>query len=219
MKAAVKIPSQDKIRSFLLSWYIIGFAGFVISHTYDIFRHLISFSILLSAVLVMLHHRNRSLRFLLVSLIIFAGGWTIELIGTKTGFPFGTYSYTRLLIPQLAGVPLILGLNWFFLVYCSFIITSFIPSSDTVRSLAGALMMTGYDLFLEPFASYTGMWVWEGGTIPFSNYISWFIISFIFLRLMYINPPEKQNKPAIFVFVYQCAFFAALVLSWKIFSL
>ncbi len=218
-KKLLRIPGQDKIRSFLMSYYMIGFAGFVINYTYDIFRQLISVSIVLSVVLMMLYHRNWSRRFMVVSLIIFVCGWGIEFIGTKTGFPFGAYSYTRLLVPLLGGVPLILGLNWFFLVYCTFVISSFIPSTNTVRSLAGALMMTAYDLLLEPFATHTGMWEWEAGTIPLSNYISWFVISFIFLRLMYINKPEKQNKPGIYVFVFQAGFFAALVLTWKIMSL
>ena len=47
-KKLLKIPGQDKIRSFLMSYYMIGFAGFVINYTYDIFRQLISVSIVLS---------------------------------------------------------------------------------------------------------------------------------------------------------------------------
>ncbi|MBS0012262.1 MAG: carotenoid biosynthesis protein [Bacteroidales bacterium] len=219
MPSRIKIPGQAKIRSFLMSYYIIGFAGFVIGPTYDIFRNLISFSILLSAVLLLLYHRNWSSKFILTLIIIFVLGWLIELIGTKTGFPFGEYSYTRLLVPLLAGVPVILGLNWVFLVYCSFVITSFIPAAKSIRALAGAFLMTAYDFVLEPFAMHTGMWSWEGDKVPLSNYIAWFLASFIFIRLMYINPTEKQNKLGIFLFVYQLAFFASLVLTWKILGL
>lgn len=216
MRAKLKIPSRDKIRSFLLSWYIIGFAGFAIPCSYDIFRRLISLSILLSVLLMLIYHHGWTPKFIITASIIFIFGWAIELMGTHTGFPFGHYEYTGLLLPQLAEVPLILGLNWFFLVYSCFIISSFIPAGNTVRSLAGALLMTGYDLLLEPFAIHTGMWIWQDDSVPLTNYIAWFVISFIFIRLMFINPPEKHNKPAIFVFIYQCAFFAALVLSWKI---
>lgn len=216
MTARIKIPEQDRIRSFLMSYYIIGYAGFVIGPTYDIFRQLISFSILLSVALLLLYHRNWSVKFIISSAIIFAGGWLIELVGTKTGFPFGDYTYTRLLVPIVADVPLILGLNWVFLVYCSFIITSFIPAAKTIRALAGAFLMTGYDLLLEPFAIHTGMWAWDGGKVPLSNYIAWFVTSFIFIRLMYINKPEKQNRLGIFLFIYQAGFFAALVLTWKL---
>ena len=202
-----------------MSYYIIGYAGFSITYTYDLFRRLTGFSILLSVVLMLLYHSKWSRKFIISSSIIFIAGWLIEFVGTRTGFPFGNYEYSDLLSPLLAGVPLILGLNWFFLVYSSFIISSFIPAGNTVRSLAGALLMTAYDLLLEPFAMHTGMWIWEGNNVPVSNYISWFVLSFLFLRLMFINPPERENKLGIYIFVYQTAFFAALVLTWKILSL
>jgi len=202
-----------------MSYYIIGYAGFSITYTYELFRRLTGFSILLSVVLMLLYHSNWSRKFIISSITIFIAGWIIEFTGTRTGFPFGNYEYSDLLSPLLAGVPLILGLNWFFLVYSVFIISSFIPAGNTVRSLSGALLMTAYDLLLEPFAMHTGMWIWEGNNVPVSNYISWFVLSFLFLRLMYINPPERENKLGIYIFVYQTAFFAALVLTWKILSL
>lgn len=219
MQLKARIPEQDKIRSFLLSWYMIGFAGFAFTYTYDIFRQLISLSILLSVVLLLLYHKNWSLKFLISAFIIISCGWLVELIGTKTGFPFGHYYYTDLLFPLVAGVPLILGINWLFLVYCTFIISSYIPAPKNLRALAGALLMTAYDLLLEPFAIHTGMWTWEGDRVPLTNYIAWFVLSFVFIRLMYINPPEKQNRLGIHIFIYQSAFFAALVLTWKLMSL
>jgi putative membrane protein len=219
MPAKLNIPDQERIKSFLMSYYIIGFAGFAINISYDLFRQLISFSILLSLALLLLYHKNWSRTFIITGLIIISGGWLVELIGTKTGFPFGEYEYLGLLWPLIAGVPLILGLNWLFLVYCSFIITSFIPAAKTFRSITGALLMTGYDLLLEPFARHTGMWMWQEDKVPLSNYIAWFVISFIFLRLLYINPPEKDNRLGIFLFVYQSGLFAALLLTWKLMNL
>ncbi|MFP4489252.1 MAG: carotenoid biosynthesis protein, partial [Bacteroidales bacterium] len=93
MTAKLKIPSRDKIRSFLLSWYIIGFAGFAIPYSYDIFRQLISLSILLSVALMLVYHRRWTGRFIITAIIIFIFGWAIELLGTRTGFPFGHYDY------------------------------------------------------------------------------------------------------------------------------
>ncbi|MBN1388576.1 MAG: carotenoid biosynthesis protein [Bacteroidales bacterium] len=219
MPAKLNIPDPERIKSFLMSYYIIGFAGFSINISYDLFRQLISFSILLSLALLLVYHKNWSRTFIITALIIITGGWLIELIGTKTGFPFGEYEYSNLLRPLIAGVPLILGLNWLFLVYCSFVITSFIPAANTLRAMAGALLMTGYDFLLEPFAIHTGMWTWQEDKVPLSNYIAWFVISFVFVRLLYINPPEKDNKLGIFLFIYQAGLFAALLLTWKLLSL
>ena len=43
---------------------------------------------------------------------------TVELVGTKTGMLFGDYSYGKVLGPALQGVPLIIGINWFIMMYC-----------------------------------------------------------------------------------------------------
>ena len=46
-------------------------------------------------------------------------GIGIEIIGTKTGYLFGDYRYGTVLGPSVAGVPWIIGINWFIIVYCS----------------------------------------------------------------------------------------------------
>ncbi|MBE2271868.1 MAG: carotenoid biosynthesis protein, partial [Anaerolinea sp.] len=44
--------------------------------------------------------------------VIVALAWLTEFIGSKTGFPFGSYDYTARLQPQLGGVPLLIPLAW-----------------------------------------------------------------------------------------------------------
>lgn len=44
----------------------------------------------------------------LVALLSFLAEW----LGSSSGFPFGLYSYTSVLQPQLAGVPLLIPLAW-----------------------------------------------------------------------------------------------------------
>lgn len=39
--------------------------------------------------------------------------WGAEFIGHKTGLPFGEYSYTSSLQPQIADVPLLIPIAWF----------------------------------------------------------------------------------------------------------
>ena len=38
--------------------------------------------------------------------------WAAEVIGSRTGIPFGAYSYTDTLQPQVLGVPLQIPLGW-----------------------------------------------------------------------------------------------------------
>jgi putative membrane protein len=42
--------------------------------------------------------------------------WLAEFIGSHTGLPFGRYSYTDLLQPQLGDVPLLIPLAWLMLL-------------------------------------------------------------------------------------------------------
>ncbi len=43
----------------------------------------------------------------------FFAGLGVELLGSRTGFPFGAYSYATSPAPTLLGVPLIVPLGWF----------------------------------------------------------------------------------------------------------
>jgi lycopene beta-cyclase len=49
-------------------------------------------------------------------LIIAVLTWLVEAVGSATGLPFGQYSYTDNLQPQLAHVPLIIPLAWFMML-------------------------------------------------------------------------------------------------------
>ena len=41
--------------------------------------------------------------------------------------------------------------------------------------------MTIFDLFMEPAVIKLGYWQWLNGTIPFQNYLAWFVISALFV--------------------------------------
>ncbi|NJP07274.1 MAG: carotenoid biosynthesis protein [Chloroflexaceae bacterium] len=56
-------------------------------------------------------------RGLLATVLILVMSWAVEHIGVITGFPFGTYHYTDVLLPKLAGVvPLAIPFAWLLVV-------------------------------------------------------------------------------------------------------
>jgi len=58
-------------------------------------------------------------------------------------------------------------------------------------ALAG-LLCTIYDFILEPFATTVkGYWIWSDGTVPPLNYIAWFVLSTILIRLF---APAISNR-------------------------
>ncbi|MBK7882949.1 MAG: carotenoid biosynthesis protein [Chitinophagaceae bacterium] len=51
--------------------------------------------------------------FLLICVCI---GIAVEIIGVKTGFLFGNYSYGIVLGPKIQSVPILIGINWFIII-------------------------------------------------------------------------------------------------------
>lgn len=159
--------------------------------------------------------------FFLISFII---GLTTEIIGVNTGLLFGDYQYGSVLGPKLFGVPLLIGLNWFIIVFCSgsvcsqwlnFLQKKFdvnVPSSVFKIGvvIGGAAIATCFDIILEPAAVKLQFWSWENGHIPIFNYICWFSISVILLSVkMYFSKLSAQPF-SIALLSIQAVFFLVL---------
>ena len=118
-----------------------------------------------------------------------------ESVGVATGLIYGPYHYTHLLGPMFLGlVPYLIPLAWFMMMYPSFIIAArIVPVSwpGWRRGLAvaavGALVMTAWDLAMDPFMVMAGHWVWDTQGayfgIPLQNYWGWWLTSFVTLVL------------------------------------
>jgi putative membrane protein len=201
---------SERINRFWITFYTVGIIGFSIPYTQEVFRKLIGFSILLCAVLLLWFHKTWNNRFILASFLILAGGFFIESIGVNTGHIFGEYRYGESLNPQILKTPLLIGVNWWLLIYIVWQLVSQIRTASIARLLFGSIIMVGYDLFLESFAVATDMWSWESGFIPMQNYLAWFIISFIFLSIFKLAKIKYNNPVALKLLAVQIAFFVLL---------
>ena len=119
-------------------------------------------------------------------LIVLVCAFGIETFGARTGFPFGAYHYTDRFGPMLGLVPLTIPLAWHVVVTNSlFIVRTAAPHASRLAEAALAgLLCTLYDFILEPFATTVKhYWIWTDGTIPPLNYMAWFILSALLVRL------------------------------------
>jgi putative membrane protein len=119
-------------------------------------------------------------------LIVLVCAFGIETFGAITGFPFGEYHYTDRFGPMLGVVPLTIPLAWHVVVTNAlFVIRAAAPHASRLAEAALAgLLCTLYDSVLEPFATTVKhYWIWTGGTIPPLNYLAWFILSALLVRL------------------------------------
>ena len=175
--------------------------------------------------------KNRGFYFFLLS--CFFIGLGVEMIGVQTGSLFGNYSYGAVMGYKVMDTPLILGVNWFTVIYCSgmsaYILISRQIDRTSLRTgerkmkskaipiiLGGALSATFYDWLMEPVAVRLGYWSWNGaGAIPVYNYVSWFLISVVLLSIFHVCKFEKLNKFAVNLMLIQLLFFFLLRVALK----
>jgi putative membrane protein len=124
-----------------------------------------------------------------VMVIVLIGAWGVEELGLVTGFPFGRYTYTQALQPQLAGVPLLIPLAWMMMLPPAWAAADAILSgwqerlgiwNALLHAVLAGLAFTAWDLYLDPQMVARGLWVWDhllAGYfgIPWSNFIGWWL--------------------------------------------
>ncbi|MFN8373980.1 MAG: carotenoid biosynthesis protein [Anaerolineae bacterium] len=121
-------------------------------------------------------------------------GWGIEFIGSRTGFPFGSYSYTQSLQPQLFGVPLLIPLAWMMMMPPAWAVAQCMVGHHRLAFVVtSALAFTAWDMFLDPQMVNWGFWVWhDPGTwnyfgIPFMNFAGWLLAAILMTSV--VRPP------------------------------
>jgi uncharacterized membrane protein len=120
----------------------------------------------------------------IVAVVCFA----LEFIGVKTGLIFGHYAYSDVWIPAFRGVPIAISFAWLGMLLTSFgLVQRFTALSHPIwlRALFLAVLMTIFDIFMEPVAVKLNYWQWLDHTgnsffvAPLQNYAAWFAISYV----------------------------------------
>jgi putative membrane protein len=167
-------------------------------------------NILMSAVLVFLVEKEKK-KAAIVFAIIIVFGFIIELIGVQTGLLFGEYLYASSMGPQLFGTPIIIGATWFAVIAGASNIARYVKGSVMSRAIIAGILAVLMDVLIEQVAVGYNLWQWKSGSIPFYNYLCWFIFGSIFAYLYLRITPEK-NKLAVRLFCIWVGFFAILAL-------
>jgi putative membrane protein len=130
---------------------------------------------------------GRALRLLA---LVFAVSLLFESVGVATGWVYGPYHYTNQLGPLFLGlVPFLIPLAWFMMSYPSFVIAGWLVPSGWRRwqrllavAALGGLVMTAWDLVMDPIMVAGGHWVWDTQGayfgIPLQNFCGWWLTIF-----------------------------------------
>ena len=140
-----------------------------------------------------------ALKFLGVAAVI---SYAWEFIGVTTGVPFGPYSYTSALGPEIGPVPFAIPLIWCALGY-------FCMQASDHYIIASALMVS-FDLSFDPvFSTSLHLWNWTGQTqyfgVPLTNFFGWFIASLSFFAVFYFTSRRQlrsSNQAIAFYYLF-----------------
>jgi bisanhydrobacterioruberin hydratase len=204
-------------------FHAIGFVGMFFNK--DFFVATTALNLLLMAGLLFYTQQKINFYFILFVIICFVAGIIVEIVGTSTGYLFGQYEYGKMLGVGIKNVPLVIGINWFIIMYCCGITVHTIleklstkletmtgAPSPALKILSivsdGAMLAVVFDWIMEPAAIKLGYWKWLGdGEIPAYNYMTWFVVSTLMMLIFSVLKFNKQNIFAVNLLMIMMMFF------------
>ena len=205
------VNRQKTIVLLLAIFYSVGVIGMLLPATNYYFLQLTPFALLLSFfVLAMSDESQQRGKLFIYLLFVYLSSYAIEVVGVHTGLLFGVYSYGENLGLKLWDTPLIIGANWFFLVYTTAAIFEKAKLSVSLKVIFASFSMLLYDIVMEQVAPALDMWSWKHVSVPLQNYFTWFLIAVAFhigLKLLKI---KIENRLALAVLLCQFIFFVLL---------
>lgn len=170
-------------------------------------RDLITVLTVVAFVLACAAHASavRGLRWMFGWLLLSSGiGLLAEAVGTRTGLPFGDYSYADRLGPAIAGVPVVVALAWSMMSYPCLLAARRLSAHPLATAAFGALLLTAWDLFLDPQMVAAGHWTWADpdphlpgiDAVPASNFVGWLLVAVV-LMLLLDRLPRRRSDGAV----------------------
>ncbi len=151
------------------------------------------------------------------AIVLVGGGFVVELLGHRTGFPFGSYDYTETLGLAVLGVPLYVPLAWAMMGW-----PAFLAGRVSGRpALIGSAVLVSWDLFLDPQMVGDGHWRWEQTGwpeihgIPVSNFLGWAFVSALMMLVLDRLVPAERGRES---WASGDLVFPAIMLAWVWFS-
>jgi len=169
------------------------------------------YTLLISVVIVSMKLlRLDSLKVFYWGLVTFLITYLTEVIGVKTGLIFGEYSYGNVLGIKLFDVPIIIGLNWVFVILGLINLFQKFKTNNFFKGLYVGIGAVAFDFILEPVAISLTYWSWDDIQIPLQNYIAWFVLAYVFYLLFAYFKIELRTTISRNYFIIQTIFFIVL---------
>jgi putative membrane protein len=134
------------------------------------------------------------------TVLTFGYALAVEILGSKSGWPFGSYKYDSSLGVAIAGVPILVPFAWMMLAYPLLLAARKVGKSWVF--LYGGLGLMSWDLFLDPQMVSAHRWSWsfQGSATPFapmiplSNSFGWLLTGMGLIALLHWALPQDRRK-------------------------
>jgi len=194
----------------LVATYFVGILGFQWPDLRPLFLMLTPFHLLMTAFLLVINTEEKWPKLVLFMLLSALIGYSVEVVGVKTGLIFGNYQYGPTLGFKRMDVPLMIGVNWFLLTFSIAMTLKAWIKNETIATFIGGILLVGLDYFIEPVAVRLDFWSWQNGQIPFQNYMGWLITSWLILFIFQKIKFNSINPLAKYLLLCQGIFFIVL---------
>ena len=197
--------------TLLLVPYAVGLVGFLIPGSRELFLALTPVMLAFSFILVIAEEypwaRLNAIPLVAIGVLSFLA----EYIGVNKALLFGNYEYGDLLGFSYGNVPVIIAFNWVMLAVAARSLVNLISKNRWISSLLTAILITGYDVILEPVAIQYGWWWWQAGDVPLYNYLCWFGLALLFQ--LFLRDIPKETGRSFWTLIVQVVFFGILLIS------
>ena len=201
------INKQNISIGILVLFHAIGVLGSMLFDA-QTFMQLSPLNLLLTLGILIFNHVDRNHLWIWPATMVL--GFAVEVLGVNTGFPFGEYSYGEALGWKLFNTPLIIGVNWFILLYGANAVANKYAMTPWTKALIAAGLMLILDYLIEPVAMRYDFWSWATGSPPLENYLAWFGISFLLSLMWQFSKIKLNTGIASAVYATELFFFGIL---------
>ena len=138
-----------------------------------------------------------------------ATGFAAELLGVRTGWPFGRYAYSERLGRRFHGVPLLAAAAWAAMARPAWVTAGWLSARTALRVPLGAAALAAWDVYVDPRMASEGYWTWsQGGRyqgVPASNFAGWFaagLLVFAAAAALDRAPPDARDDDALALYAW-----------------
>ena len=136
--------------------------------------------------------------------------YAVELVGVRTGYPYGAFEYGVDLGPMMAGIPAALPLFFLPLVFNAYLLTLLVVGDAARRTVVRlpvvVAAVVGMDLVLDPAAVAVGFWQYEAGGVyygvPPLNFAGWVLSAVVAVTVI----DAALDRDAVFARLEDCRY-------------